>query len=92
MDEEMRKYLMELAGNTKDFKPNRYYSHYVGGRIEFFITNDDYYAEWINHHISVYRRREDDAIIGGCIGEVDRAIEDYNEKRRDIEESTEKDE
>lgn len=35
-----------------------------GNLLEVFLTDDPYYAQWINHDISIYRNQETDEITG----------------------------
>jgi len=52
-----------MSNPVEEFKPFVYYNK-DGDLIEVYWTNDDYYAEWINHNLSIYRHMETNEIIG----------------------------
>jgi len=58
-----------FGGNTEPFKPFAFYNE-AGDEIEFFLSNDNYYGQWINHFMTVYRSEETNEIIGGCIHQL----------------------
>ena len=57
------------SGEDKPFKPFAYYNG-DGDEIEFFLTTDTYYGEWVNSHITIYRSEQTHEIIGGVISHI----------------------
>lgn len=64
-NEYFAKRVMELA-HPEPFKPVSYYDS-DGDCIEFFFSDDDYYAERVDELLTVYYSRQSGKIIGSLI-------------------------
>jgi hypothetical protein len=49
-------------GKTK-FKPGYFYNT-EGDQIEVYLENVNYYAQWVNHDVTILRAQNDDRIVG----------------------------
>ena len=56
------------------WKPNAFYNKH-GKQIEIYLSDDSYYAKWINPQITLYLSFETNEIVGVCIEGADHLIE-----------------
>jgi hypothetical protein len=67
--------LAKLAKKYKNvkFKPGFFYNK-PGDIVEVYLENVSYYAQWINHDVTVYKAMDDDRIIGLSVHGVKKHI------------------
>ena len=63
---------------TEKFKPYSFYNE-AGDMMECFLTTDEYYGEYINNDITIYRHIETHEIIGICLENITNKIKESKE-------------
>ena len=64
--QEFADYIQAMADQSpkEPFRPSVFYNR-AGQLFEFLFEDEDYYAEWINPHLTVYKSFADNRVIGG---------------------------
>lgn len=76
-NEEFAKAVQKIVGLVKpdkNFKPQAYYNQ-DGDLIEVYWENVDYYGEWLNHGLTLYKAQDDNRVIGCEINWIESLIE-----------------
>lgn len=78
-NKDFEKEVIKMARMSKSFEPSAYYDS-DGDCLEFFIKNDDYYAERVDELLTVYYSRQNNEIIGSLIKGFHRLYENIISK------------
>lgn len=68
-NEEFRKKVMKLSKPARLSEPTATYS-YDGQCIEFFVSHNDFYGEYVNDFLTLYKDRETDEVMGCVISGI----------------------
>ena len=63
-----------IETTPEKFEPFAFYNE-AGDEIEAFFSRDDFVGKWINPHLTIYYKEDDEkAIVGCCIHIVNRLM------------------
>ena len=67
--------IFEIAGEpTGNFKPFAFHNK-TGDCIEFFVTQDDYFAERVDDYLTLYLEMDTEEIVGFVVKNVKRIVD-----------------
>jgi len=80
-DQEFAARIFEIVGEQVEHFEPYVFNNTEGDCIEFFVSDDDYYGEWIDAYLTVYRSQETDEIVGFVISNVKRILDKLSEQQ-----------
>jgi hypothetical protein len=80
-DQEFTARIFEIAGEPVEHFEPYVFNNTDGDCIEFFVSQDNYYGEWIDTYLTVYRSQETDEIVGFVISNVKRILDRLSEQK-----------
>jgi ABC-type amino acid transport substrate-binding protein len=80
-DKELAHRIFEIAGTTPEhFKPFAFHNT-DGDCVEFFVTQDDYFAERIDDYLTLYLDMDTEQIVGFVIKNIKRILERLSKQK-----------